>query len=70
MARQKAVAEPKPETVKLVSPEGDREREVVVGSKEEVSLRFDGFLPAEQQKLEAPERPTGSEVEITVGTNA
>ena len=70
MARGKQAAADKVETVDLVSPDGERKRTVNVGSNEEVSLRFDGYLPPDQAKLQAPERPTGSEGEQTVGTNA
>jgi hypothetical protein len=57
-----------PEKVKLVGPDG-QEREVVVGSNQEVSLRFDGYLPPDQAKLEAPERPKGASPK-TVGTGS
>lgn len=61
---------PSPETVELVSPDGERKRKVVVGSAEEVSLRFDGYLPPKQQKAE-PARTTQSVAAAkTVGTNA
>jgi hypothetical protein len=71
MARQQRAAST-PETVKLVSPDGEITREVGVGSKEEIGLRFDGYLPPEQNKLEAPEKPTPAEADsaTTVGTNA
>lgn len=57
-----------PETVKLVGPDGEQEREVVVGSEGETKARWEGFLPAEQAKLEAPEPPTPTGPK-TVGTN-
>lgn len=58
-----------PVTVELVSPNGEITRTVNVGSKEEVALRFDGFLPGEQAKLEAPkvEAPSAPK---TVGSGA
>lgn len=39
----------------LVSPDGD-EREVATAA-DEVALRWRGYLPKEQAKLEAPEPP-------------
>lgn len=64
MARQNG-----PETLTLVSPDGEQTREVEVGSEAEVKARWDGYLPKEQQKLEAPvvEAPVAPK---TVGTNA
>lgn len=56
-------------TVKLVSPDGKLSREVEVDSKEEVALRWDGYLPEKQQAAKAPERPTG-QAPKTVGSNA
>lgn len=67
--RRSATAEDKPDTVELVSPDGEQTRTVVVGSVDEVKARWDGFLPAEQAELKAPEVPT-PDVEQTVGTNA
>lgn len=58
-----------PKTVTLVSPDGEQKREVVVGSADDVKARWDGYLPAEQAKLEAPAAPA-SGAEKTVGTNA
>lgn len=60
---------PAAKTVKLVSPDGEQSREVEVGSAEEVKLRWDGYLPPAQAKLEAPkvEAPSAPK---TVGTNA
>jgi hypothetical protein len=57
MARQRqAQQEPQAgDKVTLVSPDGEITREVVVGSKEDTGLRWDGFLPKEQAELEAPE---------------
>lgn len=57
------------ETVTLVSPDGAQKREVTVGGVDEVKLRFDGYLPAEQQKLPAPEKPAPT-APTSVGTNA
>lgn len=62
-------ADDKVETVTLVSPDGEQTREVVAGSEGEVKARWDGYLPEDQQKLEAPEVPAGNS-EGTVGTNA
>lgn len=55
--------------VELVSPDGEVKRKVGVGSKEEVSLRFDGYLPAQQAKLEAP-KVEAPQAPKTVGSNA
>lgn len=57
-----------PETVVLVSPDGEQTREVEVGSVAEINARWDGFLPQEQAKLEAT--PVEVEGPKTVGTNA
>lgn len=67
--KAKAAADTSAE-LELVSPDGERKRTVSVGSGEEVKLRFDGYLPVEQAQLEAPERPSGAQVERTVGTNS
>jgi len=40
----------------LVSPDGEDTREVTTAA-DEVALRWRGYLPAEQAKLEAPEPP-------------
>ena len=66
MAQDKA---PAAKTIELVSPNGEITRKVGVDSKEEVALRFDGYLPKEQAKLEAPKIETSGGPK-TVGTNA
>ena len=66
MARAKSDA---PETVELVSPDGKIKRTVDVGSATETKLRWDGYLPAKQQKLEAP-KVEAPQAPKTVGTNA
>lgn len=36
-------------TVVLVSPDGKQKRKVEVDSKEDINLRWDGYLPEKQQ---------------------
>jgi len=69
MAARQSKASDAPETVELVSPDGEIKRRVDVGSPGEVGLRFDGYLPAEQAKLEAP-KVEASQTPKTVGSNA
>lgn len=68
MAR--AAANNAPKTIDLVGPDGETTRKgVVVDSAEEISLRFDGYLPADQAKLEAPAKPNPAEQSPTTVTN-
>lgn len=55
--------------VVLVSPDGKQQRKVTPGSAEEVNLRWNGYLPADQQKAKAP-RVQADATPKTVGTNA
>lgn len=52
----------------LVSPDGSR-KVTPKTALDDSKYRFDGYLPAEQQKEPAPEPPT-PDGDTTVGTNA
>ena len=76
MARTTKSAEEKSPFVELVSPDGSR-KETPLNAQRDVSLRFQGYLPEDQHKLEAPAAGetstantlTAGEGEKTVGTN-
>ncbi len=72
MARTSAATEAakQPEKVVLVSPDGENEVDVTDNVADDVRYRFMGYLPQEQQKLEAPEPVTeDQDGPKTVGTN-
>lgn len=74
MAKRKE--EPKSDFEELVSPDGER-TETPLNAIRDTQLRFQGYLPKEQAKLEAPASNAGDSgsstlaggAEKTVGTN-
>jgi hypothetical protein len=64
--RTQAAAKPRAagEFVELVSPSGHR-KETPLNALRENQLRFDGYLPVEQAKLEAPESPDSGSSGLT-----
>lgn len=53
----------------LVSPDGER-KYTPKTAEEETRYRYNGYLPAEQQKAKAPEPPAEPTGPKTVGTGA